>query len=291
MVATLTPLAIVLGLVATLGLLFFTVWERVAERVETAAVGFVNGFGTDIERANISAARERVATVIIITTVVLWLIGVILVRGNPIQSILILPVAFAMVAFGFQRYLRGRAAKRLKKFGDQLELVLRLISSGLRVGLSLRQAMVLVIEESPDPARSEFGRVVGRTNLGVPMDVALEDLVRRMPSEELRMLVDAIQVQTQTGGNLAKILDHLAFTIKSRRLIERKVVAMTGEATMSGYVIGALPIFVGAFVMLTQPSMRNAMIGTLIGHLALLAFVVLEVMGIFAIRFAMKLEI
>ena len=123
MVAPLTPLAIVLGLVATLGLLFFTVWERVAERVETAAVGFVNGFGTDIERANISAARERVATVIIITTVVLWLIGVILVRGNPIQAILILPVAFAIVAFGFQRYLRGRAAKRLKKFGDQLELV------------------------------------------------------------------------------------------------------------------------------------------------------------------------
>jgi len=60
---------------------------------------------------------------------------------------------------------------------------------------------------------------------------------------------------------------------------------------MSGWVIGALPIFVGAFVMLTQPSMRNAMIGTLIGHLALLLFVVLEVMGIFAIKYAMKLEI
>ncbi len=291
MVATLMPLAIVTGLLATLGLVFFTVWDRVATRIESAALDFVNGFGTDIERANISAARDRVALVIIITTVIVWLIGIVAVRGNPLESILILPVAFAVVAFGFQFYLKNRAAKRLKKFGDQLELVLRLISSGLRVGLSLRQAMVLVIEESPDPARAEFSRVVGRTNIGVSMDVALEDIVRRMPSEELRMLVDAIQVQTQTGGNLAKILDHLAFTIKSRRLIERKVVAMTGEAKMSGWVIGALPIFVGGFVMFTQPTMRNAMFGTLVGHLALIAFVALEVMGIFAIKFAMKLEI
>ena len=91
--------------------------------------------------------------------------------------------------------------------------------------------------------------------------------------------------------HLAKILDHLAFTIKSRRLIHRKVDAMTGEAKMSGWVIGALPLFVGGFVMLTQPSMRNAMIGTWVGHLALLAFVALEVMGAFAIKFAMRLEI
>ena len=76
------------------------------------------------------------------------------------------------------------------------------------------------------------------------------------------MLVDAIDVQTQTGGNLAKILDHLAGTIKARRSIQRKVRSLTGEARMSGWVIGILPVALGAFIMTTQPQMRVAMLTT-----------------------------
>jgi tight adherence protein B len=170
-------------------------------------------------------------------------------------------------------------------------MVLRMMSSGLRVGLGLRQALVLVTEDVADPARVEFARAVGETNIGMTLNDALEGLGRRMPSDELRMMIDAIRVQSQTGGNLAKILDHLASTIKSRREIRRKVSALTGEARAGAWVIGVLPIFVGGFVMLTQSIMRDAMIGTTIGHIGFGLFIVLEGLGVFTLRQLLQFEI
>ena len=169
--------------------------------------------------------------------------------------------------------------------------MLRLISSGLRVGLSLRQALALVIDESPEPARTEFARVVARASIGVPMDVALDDLVKRVPSDELQMFVDAIDIASKTGGNLAKILEHLAGTIKARRSIQRKVRSLTGEARASGWVIAALPVGLGVFIMATQPPMREAMFTTPIGHLSLIIFVVLEVVGAGLVKAMMRLDV
>jgi tight adherence protein B len=169
--------------------------------------------------------------------------------------------------------------------------VLRMISSGLRVGLGLRQALILVTEDVADPARVEFARAMGETNIGMTLNDALEGLGRRMPSDELRMMIDAIRVQSQTGGNLAKILDHLAATIKSRREIWRKVSTLTGEARAGAWVIGALPIFVGAFVMLTQSTMRAAMIGTTIGHIGFGLFVLLEALGVLTLRQLLRFDI
>ncbi len=97
------------------------------------------------------------------------------------------------------------------------------------------------------------------------------------------MLVDAIRVQSQTGGNLAKVLDHLAGTIKGRRAVNRKIKSLTGEAVAGAWVLGALPVVVGAFVMGTKPSMRDSMLYTGIGHVGLILFVVLEGAGIFTL--------
>ncbi|HEV3141950.1 MAG TPA: type II secretion system F family protein, partial [Vicinamibacterales bacterium] len=268
MVSTLAPYAIVLGVIGTIGLAVVAMWERVERYLET----FAGSFGVDVERADLGMSPQRIGAVLAIATVVLWLAVVIAWHPDIVSAILCLPVAFGITAFGFSTWVKRKVAQRIKAFNDQLELVLRLISSGLRVGLSLRQALVLVIEESPEPSRAEFSRVVARTNIGVSLDIALDDLARRVPSEELQMFVDAIDVQTKTGGNLAKILDHLATTIKARRHIQRKVRSLTGEAKMSGWVIGILPVGVGAFIMLSQPEMRDALLTTPFGHASLLAF-------------------
>jgi tight adherence protein B len=281
------PFAIVLGVVGTMGFAVYAAWSR----IEGYLAKFVNSFASDIDRAGLRIPAERLGAIIATTTVVLWLIAVIVTRPDPIRAILYIPISFAIVAFGFRSWIKGKVKRRLKAFDEQLELALRLISSGLRVGLSLRQALVLVTEELADPAQTEFSRVIARSNIGVPMDVALDDLVRRVPSEELAMMVDAIQIQSKTGGNLAKILDHLAGTIKGRRQIFRKVKALTGEATLSGWVIGLLPVGVGAFIMIAQPAMREALIGTPIGHASLIAFFALELVGVGVIRSMMKLDI
>ena len=260
-------------------------------RIERYLAKFVGSFAVDLERAGLRIPAERLGAVVGTITVGLWLAAVIFIRPDPLRAILFIPIAFAVTALGFRFWIKGKVKKRLKAFDGQLELALRLISSGLRVGLSLRQALVLVTEELSDPAQTEFSRVIARSNIGVPMDVALDDLVRRVPSEELAMMVDAIQVQSKTGGNLGKILDHLAGTIKGRRQIVRKIAALTGEATLSGWVIGLLPVGVGAFIMIAEPPMRAALLGTGIGHLSLVVFFVLEVLGIGMIRGIMKMDI
>jgi tight adherence protein B len=181
--------------------------------------------------------------------------------------------------------------KRTNAFNEQLEMVLRMISNGLRVGLGMRQAIVLVTEELAEPARGEFMRVFGQTNIGISLNDALDGLVRRMPSEELRMMVDAIRVQSQTGGNLAKIMDHLAMTIKGRRAVTRKIKSLTGEAIAGAWVLGALPVLVGGFVMGTQPDMRASMINTTIGHIGLILFTVLEGAGIFTLMRLLSFDV
>jgi tight adherence protein B len=281
------PFAIVLGVVGTMGFAVYAAWSR----IEGYLAKFVNSFASDIDRAGLRIPAERLGAIVGTITVVLWLVAVIFTHPDPIRAILYIPISFAIVAFGFRSWIKGKVKRRLKAFDEQLELALRLISSGLRVGLSLRQALVLVTEELADPAQTEFSRVIARSNIGVPMDVALDDLVRRVPSEELAMMVDAIQVQSKTGGNLGKILDHLAGTIKGRRQIFRKVKALTGEATLSGWVIGLLPVGVGTFIMVAQPAMRAALLGTQIGHLSLIAFFVLEIVGVVVIRSMMKLDV
>lgn len=281
------PLAIVLGVVGTMAFTVYAAWSR----VEGWLAKFVNSFAADLDRTGMRIAPERLGAIVATITVVLWLVAIIVLRPDPIRAILFIPIAFGLTAVGFRFWIKRAVSKRLKAFDEQLELALRLISSGLRVGLSLRQALVLVTEELADPAQTEFSRVIARSNIGVPMDVALDDLVKRVPSEELAMMVDAIQIQTKTGGNLAKILDHLAGTIKGRRQIVRKVAALTGEARLSGWVIGMLPIGVGSFIMLAQPSMRNALLNTPVGHVSIAAFFTLEILGVGMIRAMMKLDV
>lgn len=281
------PFAIIFGAMAAVGLLFYSFWDRITAPLSRISTMYTE----DLERAAIKIHSEQIVVGILGFSISAWLMAVVILKpGIPIAAVL-LPIMVGAAVLIFRSFVRGRAAKRAKEFNEQLEMVLRMMSSGLRVGLGLRQALVLVTEDVADPARVEFARAVGETNIGMTLNDALEGLGRRMPSDELRMMIDAIRVQSQTGGNLAKILDHLASTIKSRREIRRKVSALTGEARAGAWVIGVLPIFVGGFVMLTQSIMRVAMIGTTIGHIGFGLFVVLEGLGVLTLRQLLQFEI
>jgi tight adherence protein B len=195
-----------------------------------------------------------------------------------------------------QREARGPLAalarrKKSTTFMPQLEGALRMISGSLRVGLGLRQALVVVAEELAEPAKSEFARVVGRTNLGVSILDALDELAERMPSSELSMTVRAIRVQSTTGGDLADLLETIADTIKARRTLDRKVKALTAEGRISAYVILALPVGVGIFLGLTQPRMGHALLTSGIGHASIAVVAVLEGLASFIIARMLKVEL
>jgi tight adherence protein B len=145
-------------------------------------------------------------------------------------------------------YLRSQQGKRLTKFGGQLPDMLNLMVNGLRAGYSTMQAMEAISKEMPAPISDEFRRVVQEMQLGLPMDKALDNLIRRIPSEDLDFVITAINVQREVGGPLAEILDTIAFTIRERIRIKGEIRVMTSQVVMSGRILSGVPFVV--FVIL-----------------------------------------
>ncbi|HZO94071.1 MAG TPA: type II secretion system F family protein [Candidatus Baltobacteraceae bacterium] len=287
MVTALAPYAIFVGVAGAIGLLILSFWQRI-----TAPLGpMVEEYRLALERADIRVRSEELLLAILGGGAALWLAAVLLLRLDPIRGALTFPLALTFAAFAAKLEIARRSKRRLSAFGDQLELVLRLMASGMRAGLGLRQALVMVIDELDDPARMEFQRVVGQANIGVSIYDALDAMARRMPSDEALMMTRAIRVQSQTGGNLAKVLEHLATTIKERRRVFRKMRALTAEGRMTGWVIMLLPFVVGGLVMLFQHKMRDAILFTMVGHIVIVIVCILEFAGFMMLRRIMRFEV
>jgi len=202
---------------------------------------------------------------------------IVLLRPPGLVDAGIVAVAAAAAYGGVRRFVNMKGAGRRKRFLPQLEMALRMMSSSLRVGLGLRQAIVVVTEELEDPARHEFVRVIGRTNIGISILDAIDEVAERMPSSEMAMSARAIRIQSKTGGDLAKVLEAVADTIRARRGLIAKMRSLTAEGRASGMIILALPLVIGAFIMLTQPTMGHALLTTKIGLSALGLVAVLEI--------------
>ena len=139
-------------------------------------------------------------------------------------------------------YVNSQKGKRLVKFNDQLPDMLNLVVNGLRAGYSTMQAMEAVSKELPAPICDEFKRVVQEMQLGIPMEKALENLLRRIPSEDLDFVVTAINVQREVGGNLAEIMDVISYTIRERVRIKGEIRALTAQAIYSGRALAIMPV-------------------------------------------------
>lgn len=222
---------------------------------------------------------------------ILWLGVVLLLYSNTLIVLVAFPLCLAISFFGGSVFLKFRGGRRLGAFTDQLEQVMRMISGAMRVGLSLRQALQMVTEELPDPARREFLRVVGRTNLGVPIVDALDEVAKGMPGSEMDMFARVVRVQQSTGGDLAKVLDKLAATIRDRRQIKRKMSALTAQGRFGAGIIGLLPVGVGGFIIGTQPEMNAALLHTIPGYFVLGIAVGLETAALFTLSKILKLDV
>ena len=151
-------------------------------------------------------------------------------------------------------YLKRRQGKRISAFGTQLPDTITLLANSLRAGSSFLQGIELVTREARPPISEEFDRVVRDMQLGLALQPALNNLVRRVNSEDLELMVTAIQIQSQVGGNLATVLDSIAFTIRERVRIHAEINTLTAMARYSGYVITLLPVGLGILLFLISPS-------------------------------------
>ena len=166
----------------------------------------------------------------------------------------------AFVGFMLPRFWLGRRKSgRLSSFNKQLPDTITLLANGLRAGSSFLQAVELVVRESRPPVSTEFSRVIREVNLGLPFEQAMENMVRRVRSDDLELMATAINIQHTVGGNLAEILDSIAFTIRERIRIKGEIRTLTAQQRLSGYVVGFLPIGLAGFLFVAAPNFMAPM--------------------------------
>jgi tight adherence protein B len=167
------------------------------------------------------------------------------------------PVSFlvgaVLGAFAPRFYVKRQQRQRLNKFNDQLGDMLNLMVNGLRAGYSTMQAMEAISKELPPPICDEFRRVVQEMQLGVPMETALDNLLRRIPSDDLDFVVTAINVQREVGGNLSEILDSISYTIRERVRIKGEIRVMTAQVRASGTLLSIIPMALALILWFMNP--------------------------------------
>lgn len=151
-------------------------------------------------------------------------------------------------------YLKLKQSRRRAAFIAQLPDLLTLLVGSLRAGYGLAQAIELVAREVPDPAGKEFARVVRATSFGLPLQRALENMADRIDSDDLDLVVTAINVQYEMGGNLSAVLDTISDTIRQRVRVAREVATLTAQQRLTGTILALMPVGVAVGLMIIQPA-------------------------------------
>jgi tight adherence protein B len=187
-------------------------------------------------------------------------------------------------------YLKTRQQIRLAAFNAQISDTLTLMASSLRSGYSFMRAMQVVASEMPAPIAEEFTRVLDECNVGVPTEEALRRLVERTNSYDMDLVVTAVTIQIQLGGNLAEILDTIAETIRERVRINAEMRALTADGKLSGIILVALPIVLGGVILALNPAYMRTLIDEQTGRIMLIVGGVFMVVGSIVIHRMLRID-
>ena len=181
-------------------------------------------------------------------------------------------------------YVNKKRAKRVELFEQQLIDAISIMSSCLKAGLTFQQALVSISAEMPNPISEEFGRVVKELKLGSSIETALTRLSDKIGSQNFMMIVSAILIQRQTGGNLSEILTNISGTIKERFKIKNEIKVLTATARTSGLVVGLMPVAIILVFMLFNPDYVTIFFESNLGIAMVIVAMVLELIGYLLIR-------
>jgi tight adherence protein B len=188
-------------------------------------------------------------------------------------------------------FVWNKRAKRFKKFEEGLPEALDLIVSALRVGHSLNSALGLVTRECPDPVGSEFRACWDEQNYGLELKTALDNMCGRMPVQDLRIVVTAILIQKESGGNLAEVLEKVAEVIRERFRLKRQIMTHTAQGRLTGMVLTLLPIGLGCVLFFLNPDLLSTLWKTAIGIKLLYVSGVMIVIGGLIIRKLVNMDV
>ncbi len=211
--------------------------------------------------------------------------------------LLVFPIAPAVIGAAVgagsipYAYVRHRARKRLEAFEEQLPEAIDLIGRAMRAGHPLSAGLKMVGDEGQEPLAGQFRRVFEEQRFGMPFDDALMGLVDRVPLTDVRILVTAILVQREVGGNLAEVLDKIAYVIRERFMIKRQIRVYTAQGRFSGIVLSLLPIGVGSALFFINREYVVTLFVDPVARYFLVFAVILQVLGYLWIRKIVDIEI
>jgi tight adherence protein B len=211
-----------------------------------------------------------------------WVLG-----GSVIYFLLFGAIGAALPVFQLRRLRR----KRIHAFEEAFPEAIDLLGRSIRAGHAFATGLKVVSEEGQDPVASEFRQVFEEQKFGLPLDESLLGLADRIDLVDVRIFVTAILVQRDVGGNLAEILDKISYTVRERFMIQRQIRVYTAQGRMTGYLLAALPILLGLGIFALNTEYMMILFQEPIGRLMIAAAVFLQLLGFFAIRRIVDIEI
>jgi tight adherence protein B len=237
--------------------------SRLAAGVDKAIAGrgFADRIATQLARADVKLTPGEYVILTITSILGFFLIGYLLFHQSLFMGIAAGVAGFYAPSF----YLKVQQRRRLNAFNNQLGDSINLLANSLRSGYSLLQSMETVAKELPPPISVEYARVVREIGLGLSNEQAMNNMLRRIQSDDLDLMLTAVNVQHEVGGNLAEILEVIGHTIRERVRIKGEIRVLTAQGMISGYVISFLPIVLGLVLYLMNPDYISAMFQELCG--------------------------
>lgn len=201
---------------------------------------------------------------------------------SPLSGIVFVLPVLSLILPRF--YLIRCRNKRIASFNHQLSNIMLTLANSLKAGFSLLQSLEMAAQEMPDPISSEIKITLREMTYGESTENALTNFAARVKSKDLDLMVTAILIQRQIGGNLAEVLTNIHSTIQERLRIRGEVKGLTAQGRLSGYIVGAIPIFIAVIISFLSPDYIGVLFTTSIGRLLIITGVVLQVIGFIAIN-------
>ena len=196
-------------------------------------------------------------------------------------------VGYMLPAF----YVRGRIGQQVRKFNDQLEDMLTMVSNSLRAGFGLLQAFDLAAEQAQPPMSTELNRLLRDTRMGASVEEALHNMGERVGSYDLDVVITAILIQRSVGSNLSEVLDKVAHTIRERARIKGEINTLTAQKRLSGFVVGLMPVAFVLLMLVISFEYMSVLFTDPLGRLLLIVAVALDIIGVAVIKRIVSVEI
>lgn len=203
-------------------------------------------------------------------------------------------IGFIMAFIGFKAprwIIDFLVERRIKAYSLQMVDALQLLSNGVRAGLSVPQAIGMIVDEMPAPISQEFNVLLQQNRIGMPLEECFENLAKRVPLEDNDMFVSAVNILRETGGNLAETFDTIVDVIRERVRLQQKVDTFTAQGMFQGMTIGAMPYMLGFVYFLQDPNSMTPLFTTPVGLIMLFLAVSFDIAGIYVIMKIVKIKI